>query len=244
MAKKKEEKFKINELILAPEVRVVNEEGTMMGVMNTAQAVSRANEKGLDLVEIAPNAKPPTCKMMDYGKWKFKQSKKEKTSRKNQIKIVVKEVQLRPRTDVHDLQIKMRKAREFLLDGCKVKVHLRYSGREMAHKDLGLQMLERVKKELLPLAVLDQDTPQLERRSAFLFFSPDAAKIKIFKKEQKKPEPNPAEKNTSEPNTSGQSTSSGQKTAEPNIPPEQPVSEQQVQTKEAGPTVKEEVQKS
>ena len=113
MVKKKEEKFKINELIMAPEVRVVNEEGTMMGVMSKSQAILTAQEKGLDLVEMAPNAKPPTCKIMDYGKWKFKQSKREKTSRKNQVKIVIKEVQLRPRTDVHDLQIKMRKPGSF-----------------------------------------------------------------------------------------------------------------------------------
>ena len=122
---------------------------------------------------------------MDYGKWKFKMSKKEKTSRKNQVKIIIKEVQLRPRTDVHDLQIKMRKAKEFLLDGCKVKIHLRYSGREIAHKDLGLQMLEKVKKELELLSVLDQETPQMERRSAFLFFSPDPVKIKAYQKLEK-----------------------------------------------------------
>ena len=182
---KKEEKFRINDLITANEVRVVNEEGTMMGVLPSSQAVSMAVEKGLDLVEIAPKAKPPTCKIMDYGKWKFKMSKKEKTSRKNQIKIVVKEVQLRPRTEAHDLQIKMKKAREFLLAGCKVKIHLRYSGREMARKELGLQMLDRVKKELVDLSVLDQETPQMERRSAFLFFSPDPSKIKSPKKQEK-----------------------------------------------------------
>lgn len=182
---KKEEKFRVNERIVASEVRVVSEGGDMMGVMPSDQAVSLAADKGLDLVEIAPKAKPPTCKIMDYGKWKFKLSKKEKISRKNQIKIIIKEIQLRPRTDVHDLEIKMRKAKEFLADGCKVKVHLRYSGREMAHKELGLKMLDRVKEILLPFSVLETDTPQVEKRSVFLFFAPDPVKLKELQKQKK-----------------------------------------------------------
>lgn len=157
----------------------------MMGVMPSAEAINMAVDKGMDLVEIAPKANPPTCKIMDYGKWKFKMSKKEKTSRKNQVKIIIKEVQLRPRTDVHDLQIKMRKAKEFLLNGCKVKIHLRYSGREMAHKEIGLEMLERVKKDLLPYSVLEKEAPQMERRSAFLFFTPDPVKLKEHQKKKK-----------------------------------------------------------
>ena len=175
----------MNERIIAQEVRVVSEEGDMLGVMSSDQAVSMAADKGLDLVEIAPKAKPPTCKIMDYGKWKFKLSKKEKMSRKNQIRIIIKEIQLRPRTDVHDLEIKMRKAREFLADGCKVKIHLRYSGREMAHKELGLKMLDRVKEKLLPFSVLETDTPQVERRSVFLFFAPDPVKLKELQKQKK-----------------------------------------------------------
>ena len=177
----------MNERIVASEVRVVNEEGNLMGVMAPDQAISMAETKGLDLVEIAPRANPPTCKIMDYGKWKFKLSKKEKISRKNQVKIVIKEIQLRPRTDVHDLQIKMRKAKEFLMDGCKVKVHLRYSGREMAHKELGLQMLDKVKEMLLSYSVLEKDNPQIEKRSAFLFFSPDPVKLKEIQKKKKMP---------------------------------------------------------
>ena len=182
---KKEEKFKVNERITATEVRVVNEAGDMLGVMPSHEAMSLAAEKALDLVEIAPKAKPPTCKIMDYGKWKFKLSKKEKISRKNQIKIIIKEIQLRPRTDVHDLEIKMRKAREFLLDGCKVKVHLRYSGREMAHKELGLKMLDKVKEVLLLCSILETDIPQIEKRSAILFFAPDPVKLKEIQKQKK-----------------------------------------------------------
>ena len=172
-------------------MRVVDDTGALMGVMPREQAVSLAVQKGLDLVEIAPKAKPPTCKIMDYGKWKFKMSKKEKHSRKNQIKVVIKEVQLRPRTDQHDFEIKMKKAKEFLTNGCKVKVHLRYSGREMAHKELGLAMLNRVVEELKEFSVLEKDTPQMERRSAFLFFTPNAA---IMKNVQKKKKKQPAQK--------------------------------------------------
>ena len=182
---RKEEKFRINERITAPEVRVVADDGDMMGVMSTSDAVSMAVEKGLDLVEIAPKASPPTCKVMDYGKWKFKLSKKEKMSRKNQVKIIVKEVQLRPRTDVHDFEIKMKKAREFLLSGCKVKIHLRYSGREIARKELGLKMLDKVKEQLLPVSLLESDTPQVEKRSVFLFFAPDPVKMKEMQKQKK-----------------------------------------------------------
>ena len=181
----KKEKFRVNEYITAPEVRVVNEAGDMLGVMSPTQAVSLAVDEGMDLVEIAPKANPPTCKIMDYGKWKFKLSKKEKISRKNQVKIVIKEIQLRPRTDVHDLGIKMRKAREFLMDGCKVKIHLRYSGREIAHKELGLKMLDKVKEALIPFSVLENDSPQIERRSAFLFFAPDPVKLKELQKQKK-----------------------------------------------------------
>lgn len=191
-------------------MRVVDEGGAMMkDPLPTYKALAMASEKGLDLVEVGPHAKPPTCKIMDYGKWKFKQSKKEKISRKNQIKIVVKEIQLRPRTDVHDLQIKMKKAREFLQAGLKVKVHLRYSGREMAHKELGLQMLERVKQELASLSVLDQEAPQMEKRSAFLFFSPDGARGKAQQKQSKK--------------TGGPKTDQGRGPQKPATPPHQPL---------------------
>ncbi len=178
----------MNERIEATQVRVVDSEGGMLGVMLSAEAMTIAANKGMDLVEIAPKAKPPTCKIMDYGKWKFKMSKKEKTSRKNQVKVIIKEVQLRPRTDVHDLEIKMRKAKDFLLNGCKVKIHLRYSGREMAHKEIGLEMLERVKKDLLLYSVLEKEAPQMEKRSAFLFFIPDPVKLKEYQKRKKESE--------------------------------------------------------
>ena len=176
----------MNGKITATEVRVVDEGGAMLGVMPVDHAIETARQKGFDLVEIAPKAQPPTCKIMDYGKWKFKMSKKEKHSRKNQVKVIIKEIQLRPRTDAHDFEIKMRKAKEFLTNGCKVKIHLRYSGREMAHKELGVEMLKRVIAELKPLSSMETDVPQMERRSAFLFFSPNPTLMKESQKKKKK----------------------------------------------------------
>lgn len=177
----------MNGKITATEVRVVDEAGVMMGVMPVDHAIETARQKGFDLVEIAPKAQPPTCKIMDYGKWKFKMSKKEKHSRKNQVKVIIKEIQLRPRTDAHDFEIKMRKAKEFLTNGCKVKIHLRYSGREMAHKELGVEMLKRVITDLKPFASMETDVPQMEKRSAFLFFTPNPTLMKESQKKKKKP---------------------------------------------------------
>ena len=153
---------------------------------------------------------------MDYGKWRFKLSKKEKISRKNQVKIIIKEIQLRPRTDTHDLEIKMRKAKEFLLNGCKVKIHLRYSGREMAHKELGLKMLNTVKEMLLPYAELESDTPKVEKRSVFLFFTPSPAKLKEIQKQKKSSHNKPPAETKAEPKAPA--VSPAETKAEPKAP--------------------------
>jgi len=154
----------------------------MLGVMEVREAIETAQRRGFDLVEIAPKAHPPTCKIMDYGKWKFDLKKKEKTARKKQVKVVIKEIQVRPRTDEFDLNVKIKKAREFLLSGYKVKLHLRFSGREIAHKDIGLGMIERVAQRLKDLCLEDIEKPKMERRSVLTLFSPDPIKIKDFKK--------------------------------------------------------------
>ena len=150
--------------------------------MEVREAIETAQRRGFDLVEIAPKAHPPTCKIMDYGKWKFDLKKKEKTARKKQVKVVIKEIQVRPRTDEFDLNVKIKKAREFLLSGYKVKLHLRFSGREIAHKDIGLGMIERVAQRLKDLCLEDIEKPKMERRSVLTLFSPDPIKIKDFKK--------------------------------------------------------------
>ena len=183
----------MNHHIEAREIRVIDEGGSLLGVMNLQEGLEQARLKGLDLVEIAAKASPPTCKIMDYGKWKFDAKKKEKSARKNQVKVVIKEVQLRPRTDTYDFEIKIRKAREFLLNGCKVKIHLRFSGRELAHRDINLGMIDRVIEKLKDLAIDDVERSKLERRSVFAMFSPDPSKIKDYKNKQKNNQMNQAE---------------------------------------------------
>jgi translation initiation factor IF-3 len=173
----------VNREIRAPEVRLIDEGGAMLGVMSVPEALRMAEERGLDLIEIAPTAKPPTCKIMDYGKFKYENKKKEHQARKNQTVIVIKEVQLRPRTDQHDLDVKLRHARRFLLEGDKVKVNLRFYGREMAHQELGMNLLKKVQGVLNDIAIVEVP-PKMEGRQLFVMFAPDAVKIKDLEKSQ------------------------------------------------------------
>ncbi|MCH2534977.1 MAG: translation initiation factor IF-3 [Bdellovibrionales bacterium] len=180
----KDDGYRVNKDVRAPQVRLINEEGQMVGEMSSQEALQYAESKGLDLIEIAPNAKPPTCKVMDYGKWKYENKKKEAANRKKQVIVSVKEVQLRPRTDDHDLQVKMKNARKFLLNGDKVKINLRFSGREMAHQELGYELLKKVTGMLDDICVVEQN-PKKEGRQMFLMVAPDAQKIKDIEKANK-----------------------------------------------------------
>ena len=171
----------MNREIRAPEVRVIDEDGTMLGVFPPPEALRMAEAKGLDLIEIAPTAKPPTCKIMDYGKYKYELKKKEHQARKNQTVIVIKEIQLRPRTDSHDLEVKMKHARRFILEGDKVKVNLRFYGREMAHQEVGFELLKRVIASLIDVALVET-TPKMEGRQLFVLLAPDPGKIKDLEK--------------------------------------------------------------
>lgn len=175
--------MRVNREIRAPEVRVIDDDGTMLGVFSPHEALRMAEDKGLDLIEIAPTAKPPTCKITDYGKYKYEQKKKEHQARKNQTVIVIKEIQLRPRTDIHDLDVKMRHARRFLLEGDKVKVNLRFYGREMAHQELGMDLLKKVSESLNDIAMVEVP-PKMEGRQLFVLFAPDPVKIKELEKSQ------------------------------------------------------------
>lgn len=159
----------------------------MLGVMSSREALQIAEGRGLDLLEIAPTATPPTCKIMDYGKWKYENKKKEKEAKKKQTVITVKEIQVRPRTDDHDLDVKIRHARRFLLEGDKVKVNLRFMGRELAHQEFGMATLKRVEKALSDVALVET-TPRLEGKQAFLLLAPDPVKVKEYLKTQPKPE--------------------------------------------------------
>lgn len=173
--------MRVNREIRAPEVRVIDEDGTMLGVFPPFEALRMAEAKGLDLIEIAPMAKPPTCKIMDYGKYKYELKKKEHQARKNQTVITIKEIQLRPRTDQHDLDVKMKHARRFLLEGDKVKVNLRFYGREMAHQNLGFELLQKVVAALQDIAAIEVP-PKMEGRQLFVLLTPDAVKIKELEK--------------------------------------------------------------
>lgn len=171
----------MNREIRAPQVRVIDESGEMLGVFTVPEAVRLAEDKGLDLIEIAPTASPPTCKIMDYGKYKYENKKKQAAARKKQVIVVIKELQLRPRTDSHDLETKMKHARRFILDGDKVKVNLRFLGREMAHQELGVQVMQKVIQGLQDIATLEV-APKLEGKQMFLILSPDPVKVKDYLK--------------------------------------------------------------
>lgn len=171
----------MNHEINAPEVRLIDENGTMLGVMSPREAVGIAEGRGLDLIEIAPTAKPPTCKIMDYGKFKYEAKKKEKEARKKQVIISVKEIQLRPRTDQHDLDVKLRHARRFLMEGDKVKFNMRFSGREMAHQEFGYNLLKKVTEAMMELAIVEAP-PKMEGKQLFALFAPDTIKIRDFVK--------------------------------------------------------------
>lgn len=166
---------RINDQINVREVRLVDETGEQIGIVPTDEAKSRAQNAGMDLVEVSPTAKPPVCKIMDFGKFKYQQSKKAAEARKKQKQIEVKEVKFRPGTEDHDYQVKLRNATRFLQAGDKVKVTLRFRGREMAHRDLGAELLARIAEDLEELATVEQK-PRMEGRQATMVMAPRASK--------------------------------------------------------------------
>lgn len=158
----------------APEVRLVGPDGEMVGVVPIAKALAFAEEKGLDLVEVAPQAAPPVCRVMDYGKFLFEESKKRQAARKKQKQIQVKEVKFRPGTEEADYQVKLRKLIGFLEHGDKAKVSLRFRGREMAHQSLGAKLLKRIEGDLENYAAVEQ-YPRLEGRVMVMVLAPKKA---------------------------------------------------------------------
>ncbi|MFT8718929.1 translation initiation factor IF-3 [Acetobacter sp.] len=162
---------RVNEEIRIPEVRLINQDGEMIGVLPTREALARAYGVGLDLLEISPNAEPPVCKILDYGKYKYEQQKKRNEARKKQKVIEIKEVKVRPNIDENDYQVKMRSMKSFIKEGDKVKVTLRFRGREMAHQDLGVNVLERIRNEMDETAKVEQ-MPKLENRQMVMVLAP------------------------------------------------------------------------
>jgi translation initiation factor IF-3 len=162
---------RVNEDIRVPQVRLIDENGEMIGVMTARDAMLRAFEVGMDLLEISPNAVPPVCKITDYGKYKYEQQKKANEARKKQKVVEIKEVKVRPNIDDHDYDVKMRQMKGFIGEGDKVKVTLRFRGREMAHQDLGIKVLERIRTELGETIKVEQ-MPRLENRQMIMVLAP------------------------------------------------------------------------
>ncbi|ROH91215.1 translation initiation factor IF-3 [Stagnimonas aquatica] len=160
-----------NEEINVPRVRVIGSDGAQIGVIPTREAIAMAVAEGLELVEISPNAEPPVCKIMDYGKFLYQKDKQQQAARKKQKQIQIKEMKFRPGTEEADYNTKLRQIRGFLEEGDKVKINLRYKGREMAHQEIGLQMIERIKADLIELAVVEQH-PRMEGRQAVMVMGP------------------------------------------------------------------------
>lgn len=170
--------YRINEEIRAREVLVIIEEDTEkgvasrnVGVITTAQAMQMAQDMGLDLVEVAPEANPPVCRIMDFGKFQYSQQRKERKARKNQVQVKIKEIQLKPKTDDHHLGFKLKEARKWLEDGMKVKVRVRFKGREITHSHIGRERLEEIKELLSDVSVVEQ-MPNLEGRDMLMVLAP------------------------------------------------------------------------
>ena len=162
---------RINDEIRVPRVLLIDQNGEKQGVMPTSSALEAAEEAGLDLVEIVPNADPPVCKILDYGKFKFQEQKKKNEARKHQKVIEVKEIKMRPNIDDHDYEVKMRAMKRFIEEGDKVKVTLRFRGREMVHSELGLQVLNRVRGEMDALTKIES-MPRMEGRQMIMVLAP------------------------------------------------------------------------
>jgi translation initiation factor IF-3 len=164
---------RLNEAIRAKEVRVIDEEGKQMGIIPIEQALRIAQEKDLDLVEVAPAAKPPVCRLLNYGKFIYERAKKERQARRSQRTVEIKEIRMRPKIGAHDLAFKTRRVREFLDDGAKVRLRVRFRGRERSYPEIGQKLLQRLSDELADVATVEQ-APTIEQgaRSVFMLIAP------------------------------------------------------------------------
>lgn len=170
-----EEEHRINYKIRCPEVRLIGDNGEQLGVVPTIEARKIAEERGLDLVEVAPNAKPPVCKIMDYGKFKYREQKKEMAAKKKRVESETKELRIRYRTDKGDLQTKLKQARNFLEDGDKVKFSMRFKGREAMYVNLGVEKLNEITEALSDISVID-DQSKMQGNSIYITYAPAKTK--------------------------------------------------------------------
>ncbi|MBM4174762.1 MAG: translation initiation factor IF-3 [Ignavibacteria bacterium] len=176
-SKEKTSEARVNEQIRIPQIRVIDNDGSQIGIMSPREAIRIAERKGLDLVEIVPNAKPPVCKIIDYGKYRYEQQKKEKIQRKNQQVTTLKEIRFHPNTDDHDFEFKARHCRQFLLDGDKVKATVIFKGREMAYTEQGEVLLNKLIEKLSDVSKVE-NPPKLEGRNMIAILVADKSKIK------------------------------------------------------------------
>ncbi|MEJ2365856.1 MAG: translation initiation factor IF-3 [Deltaproteobacteria bacterium] len=161
----------VNQKIRAPQIRLISEDGTQLGIVPLEEALARAAEEKLDLVEVAPKASPPVCRIMDYGKYKYMQAKKLQEAKKKQTTIQIKEVKIRPKTEEHDYQFKLRHIKRFLSEKNKAKVTIMFRGREIAHSELGLKVLERIIADIEEEGIVEQ-APKLEGRNMIMILAP------------------------------------------------------------------------
>lgn len=171
----------MNERIRVPEVRLIDTEGKQVGIVRTAEAIAMAREAGVDLVEVAAQASPPVARLMDYGRYKYEQSKKERDARKHQANVQLREVRMKPKIDVHDIDFKTRTAAKLLKGGDKVKVTVMFRGREITHPQIGKNLLDRVLESLSEIAVLEREVA-LEGRHMTMILAPDKKKIAALEK--------------------------------------------------------------
>ena len=165
------DEHRINERIRVPEVRLIDENGGQVGVVSTREALQMARDRGLDLMEVSPNAQPPVCKICDYGKFKYEKKKKEQVAKKKQTVIKVKEVQLRPQTEEHDLDYKFRNVRTFLEDGDKAKISIMFRGREITYVDQGFRMMRQLEEQVKDIAIVEAP-PKLEGKKLIMILAP------------------------------------------------------------------------
>ncbi|MCW8924187.1 MAG: translation initiation factor IF-3 [Gammaproteobacteria bacterium] len=165
----------LNEAITYPQVRVIDQEGEQLGILSSEEALAKAQAAGLDLVEVSPNAEPPVCRIMDFGKYRFENSKQKQGAKKKQKRTQVKEIKFRPRTEIGDYNTKLGKLRKFLENGDKTKVTMRFRGREFAHQELGMELLKRVVADLEEISNVEQ-MPGMEGRQMVMLLGPKKSK--------------------------------------------------------------------
>jgi translation initiation factor IF-3 len=221
------DRFRMNSRIRAREVRLIADDGDQVGIVSTREALNIAEERNLDLVEVAPNANPPVCRLMDYGKFRYEQSKKEREARKHQKQTELKELRLKPKTDTHDLEVKANQARRFLLAGDKVKFTVRFRGREMAHTNIGREILDFLLENLRDVGVVEQK-PMLEGRAISVVLAPNSTKTSS--KSSKKPrKPQDDTAGQSEPtHQPDQTDQAGHQAETPPSPPPTPAAEESI----------------